>query len=184
MELDGEYVSMSELMFATPIKLEYLNMTFDFELDPDHFVKWLGVEGEEITGNYNIDCASMCEYAILYISMLLHDKELKGNLIIRSGSVGAFDHYWMEYAYEGETYFIDLTMQQFDESAPKLAISRAVNKRASGCYNYFEECSSEKMVDYIERQQAFRFYTNPITLVKPSINSLVDRNFWLSLRLT
>ena len=167
-ELD-EYSSGMDMLFGTPNEKEYLDVEFDFTLDPDHFMKWLGECDElvdDLTGDYKYDCGSMCEYAILYISMLLHDKELEGELEIMYGNVGFWEHYWMRYKFRGESYHIDLTMMQFDPEAPKLAISKAVNNKVSGEYNHIDD-DGELMVDYIERQRAYMFYPDPVNLKKP-----------------
>jgi len=164
----GEFSSGIDLLLGEPFKREYLDVEFDFTLDPDHFMSWLAVQDdiEENTGNYQHDCSSMCEYAILYISMLLHDKELEGELEIMYGNVGFWEHYWMRYIYQGEAYHVDLTLMQFDPEAPKLAISRAVNNKIAGEYNHYGY-DGELMVDYIDRQRAFLFYPDPIYLKIP-----------------
>ena len=174
----NQYSSSMDLLFGKPVTREYLDVEFDFTLDPDHFMKWLKADGQEVTGDYKTDCASMCEYSILYISMLLHDKELEGELEIMYGNVGMWEHYWMRYKFRGEEYFTDLTMQQFDPEAPRLAISKAVNNKVSGEYNHIGE-DGELMVDYIERQRAFMFYTDPVTLKTPDRTCILGNNYYL-----
>jgi len=88
---------------------------------------------------------------------------------IMYGNVGMWEHYWVRYKFRGEEYFIDLTMQQFDSTAPKLAISKATNRRASGEYSHIGD-DGELMLDYLERQRAFQFYTDPVSLKKPEID--------------
>ena len=38
------FVSSFDLMFSEPEKLDFLDIDFDFKLDPDHFIKWLTIE--------------------------------------------------------------------------------------------------------------------------------------------
>jgi hypothetical protein len=154
--------SSFDLLFGTPKELEFLEKEFDFKLDPDHFIKWLAAEGQEITGDYRHDVGSMCEYSCLYIAMLLSDKQLKGNMKIYYGDFGFFEHYWIGYTIDGIEYFIDLTLQQFDKNAPKLAIVKAINEKVSGCYSYLSEGESPQ--EYLKRKEAFKFYSNPITM--------------------
>jgi len=163
-----EFSMGNDLLFGKPIDKEYLDVEFDFTLDPDHFMSWLALQDdiEKQTGNYQVDCCSMCEYSILYISMLLHDRELAGELEIMYGNFGFWEHYWVRYNYKGEQYYIDLTLQQFDPTAPRLAISKATNNKVAGEYNHYV-VDGELMVDYIERQRAFMFYPDPKDLKKP-----------------
>lgn len=145
--------------------LVYLNPNFDFYIDPNHFMEWLKLEGEDVIGNYEIDCCAMCEYACLYISMMLHNKKLCGDMKIYYGKFGTMlEHYWIGYAIDGEEYFIDLTLKQFVSDAPKLAIVKAENERISGSYSSLSE--GEPIKEYIKRQRAFMFYANPITMTK------------------
>jgi len=153
------------LLFSTPKEIEFVDMKFDFELSTDHFIEWLKAEGEEVIGDYKIDVSSMCEYSCLYASMMLSDKELKGDMKIYYGKFGFWGHYWLGYTINGEEYFIDLTLQQFNQNAPKLAISKASNERVSG--NYSSLSDGEPIKNYLERQRAFMFYTNPKTMEKP-----------------
>ena len=41
--------SYLDLMFSKPKKLDFLDIEFDFNISPDHFIRWLGKEGEDIT---------------------------------------------------------------------------------------------------------------------------------------
>ena len=153
------------LLFSKPKEIQFIDMKFDFELSPDHFIEWLKAEGEEVIGDYKIDVYSMCEYSCLYASMMLSDKQLKGDMKIYYGKFVFWEHYWLGYTFNGQEYFIDLTLQQFNENAPKLAISKAINERVSGSYSSLSE--GEPIKDYLERQRAFMFYTNPKTMEKP-----------------
>lgn len=154
-----------DLLFGTPSPITFLKKKFDFRISPRRFMKWLKAEGEEVTGNYIADCGSMCEYACLYVSMLLHEKKLKGKLVIYYGKFGFWEHYWLGYTIDGEEYFIDLTLKQFISNAPKLAVTKAVNERVAGSYSYLSE--GTPIAEYIEEKEAFRFYINPHTM-KPA----------------
>ena len=153
------------LLFSTPKEIEFVDVKFDFELSTDHFIEWLKAEGEEVIGDYKIDVSSMCEYSCLYASMMLSDKELKGDMKIYYGKFGFWEHYWLGYTFNGQEYFIDLTLQQFNQNSPKLAVSKASNERVSGSYSSLSD--GEPIKDYLERQRAFMFYTNPKTMEKP-----------------
>ena len=154
------------LLFSTPKEIEFLDQKFDFEISPDHFIEWLKKEGEEIIGDYKIDVGTMCEYSCLYIAMLLSNKQLKGDMKIYYGKFGFWEHFWIGYNYNNQEYYIDLTLQQFISNAPKLAITKAHNERVSGSYSYLSEGESIKV--YLERQNAFIYHVNPITMEKPT----------------
>lgn len=149
--------------------MEYLDVKFDFELDSKHFMEWLKLEhpDDEYTGDYSKDCCTMCEYACLYIAMLLYNKPLQGEMKIYYGKFSFFEHYWIGYKFNGHEYFIDLTLKQFIDDAPELSIIEPHNYLVSG-YSYKSE--GEPIKEYIKRQQAFKFYHNPITLAPPPIN--------------
>lgn len=155
---DNLMVSSFDLLFTEHTKMKYVHPKLDFIIDPNKFMNWLELEGEEITGDYKVDCASMCEYGSLYILMLLRDKKLKGNLKMVSGNFGFWGHYWISYVYNGEEYFIDLTLKQFVENAPKLAISKAniVNNGYRNLYYMDVE-------EYLTNIRAEEFYVNPYT---------------------
>lgn len=152
------------LLFSTPRKIEFLDQKFDFEISPDHFIKWLKEEGEEVTGDYKIDVGTMCEYSCLYIAMLLSDRQLDGDMKVYYGKFGFWEHFWIGYKYKNQEYYIDLTLQQFISDAPKLAITKAHNERVSGSYSYLSE--GELIKDYLERQNAFLYHVNPKTMEK------------------
>lgn len=157
-----------DLLFGKPREISFLDIQFDFELSPEHFMKWLELDGEEVTGDYKWDCNSMCEYACLFVAMLFHDKKLKGELKIYYGKFGFWEHYWIGYLIDGQEYFIDLTLKQFIEDAPELAITKATNERVSGSYSYLSD--GETLKEYIEQQRAFQFYCDPVTMTKPPID--------------
>ena len=159
--------SSFDLLFQEPKELTFIDKQFDFEVSPNKFIEWLKADKIEIVGNYAIDCGSMCEYACLYIGMLLYGKKLKGEMVVYYGNFGFWEHYWIGYKVEEKEYFIDLTLCQFVKNAPKLAITNYTNERVSGCYSFLSD--GEPIKDYIKRQRAFMFYTNPITMKPPPI---------------
>jgi hypothetical protein len=149
-------------------EVEYIEPKLDFELDPYHFIDWLKAESENDhyldapTGQsllYNYDVAGMCEYSCLYICMLLHGKELEGDLRVVCGSFGFWGHYWMEYTLGDNVYYIDLTLRQFVDEAPKLAIS--LKSESPTGYNRNFDSEGTSLDDYILSTEAFRFYVNP-----------------------
>jgi hypothetical protein len=144
-------------LFSPLTPPEFVNPELDFSLDPDHFIKWLEAEQQEVIGEYHIDVQSMCEYSTLYIGMLLAKKKLEGELTQYYGKFGFFEHYWIGYTYKGVEYFIDLTLQQFVKDAPKVAISLA-SKSKNG-YKWLSE--SAPMDLYLAEVRAFQFYKDP-----------------------
>jgi len=135
----------------------------DLGIDPELFIGWLWAEGQiegedSETQSYAQNVSSMCEWSCLFISMLLYNQKLKGELLIISGNYGFWGHYWMKYTVDGESYFIDLTLQQFLPEAPKLSISRAIEVPEG--YN----CDYDKGTDfreYVDGKRGFDFYTDP-----------------------
>lgn len=162
-EFLDKHPSGMDLLFGKPFEgLEFVDLELDFEIDPDHFMRWLEMENdEENTGDYAMDCASMCEYSCLFICMLLNGKKLQGKLEMVCGQFGFWEHYWMQYTLAGEVYFIDLTLKQFKLEAPKLSIVKAINKRVSGCYNFWDDIPHTKPKDYLREKNAFVYYNDP-----------------------
>lgn len=153
--------------FSQPKTPEFLDITFDFDISPDHFVQWLREEGMGVYEDYTISVASMCEYSCLYMAMLCSQMDLKGELMIYEGNYGPLSHFWMAYKYEGEEYFIDLTLKQFIPNAPKLAISKAhLGSINEGYWTYGDPISIQ---EYLEKVKAFDFYINPKNMVKPPL---------------
>jgi len=152
------FSKFSDIKFITP--------KLDFELDPDHFIRWLKAESDNdqyldppLGESYAFDVGSMCEYSCLYVAMLLSDVKLKGELRIVGGNFGFWGHYWLRYTLGGLTYIIDLTLQQFVKDAPKLAIS--VEKTNQHSYNNEYDLEGVLIDDYVNDKRAFDFYVNP-----------------------
>jgi hypothetical protein len=152
--------------FTPPPLVEFIEPKLDFELNPDHFIKWIKAESKNNdfldapTGeSYAYDVSSMCEYSCLYISMLLSGVDLKGELRLISGNYGFWEHYWMEYTLDDIVYYIDLTLQQFDPTSPKLAIS--IRKDVPSGYNREFDVDGTSIEEYLEDKRAFKFYVDP-----------------------
>ncbi len=160
---------MIDKLFKPFSKVKFIKKEFDFNLSPDHFIKWLEVEDEYFEkGKYKDTVSGMCEYSCLYVSMLLYDKKLKGDMYVQEGDFGAYNHFWIEYVVDNKTYIIDLTLQQFLPDSPKLAIS--LKQYDEMGYNFSENNEYRITIkEYIEKKKAFKFYTNPKTLVKPKV---------------
>jgi hypothetical protein len=142
---------------SPPPHMNFIESDLDFELDPEHFMEWLKSENEEVIGDYKTDCSGMCEYSCLYVSMLLSETKLKGNLRIIAGNFGFWEHYWMSYTLNGVEYFIDLTLQQFISDSPKCSISLSEGEVDNGYRNFFYMDVKE----YLEEKNAFTYYMNP-----------------------
>jgi len=159
--------SSFDLLFTEHKEITYEDVEFDFKLDPDHFVRWLREEHgndpnscyEYREGDYAFNIGSECEFSCLYASMMLHGKELESEPIIYSGNFGFWEHYWIGYIWKGQEYFVDLTLQQFVPTSPKLAISKSINEETT--YRWYEDIEMETISDYVERQRAFKFYLDP-----------------------
>jgi hypothetical protein len=142
---------------SPPPPMIFINPKLGFELNPDHFIEWLKMENQEVVGDYETDCAGMCEYSCLYISMLLSETKLKGKLKIIAGNFGFWEHYWMSYTLNEVEYFIDLTLQQFVPDSPKCSISLSEGEVDNGYRNFFYMDVKE----YLEEKKAFSYYMNP-----------------------
>lgn len=161
-------------LFTKPDEINYLSMEFDFNIDPDHFIEWLKIEEEIGDESYSESVGNMCEYSCLYIAMLLHDKDLEGDMVVYYGKFGFWDHFWIGYTYKSQEYFIDLTLQQFVKDAPKLAISLPSNKRGKG-YSFLSD--GQPIDEYLKEKRGFEFYTNPHTMIKPDLRHLIPDDF-------
>ncbi|MDG1949489.1 MAG: hypothetical protein P8J32_01545 [bacterium] len=133
-------------------------------IDPQHFMEFLKQEDQDIEGDYEIDCASMCEFACLYIGMMMTGHELPGVFSVAYGSVGLGGHFWVEYTVEGQTYIIDLTLRQFLPEAANLIVAK---QRGSIYHSHDEPGQGQPMTEYLEEVRAFRFYIDPRTMTKP-----------------
>jgi len=140
---------------------EFVEPELDIKIDPDHFIDWLKKEDKDFeeSKSYAYNVSSMCEYSCLYIAMLFHDKKLKGDLRIVYGKYGWWEHYWMKYTLDGVAYYLDLTLQQFVETAPKFSISLAKQNTHGYNSNYEEEAKT--IEEYVNNKMGFEFYVNP-----------------------
>lgn len=154
--------SSFDMLFHPFRKIQYEDIQFDFNIDPAHFLKWLEAEGEEVTDDYKYNVSKMCEMSCLYIAMLLSNKELESVPVIYYGNFGFWEHFWIGYVWKGQEYFVDLTLAQFKDDAPKLAISKAI-KELDGYYCDYPPTS---IYDYLKDKRAFQFYINPNSITK------------------
>lgn len=108
--------------------INYIDINLPFNINPNQFIEWLKtMDNEPLTGNYNIDVTRMCKFACYYI--LLEAKKYNFNLKRLkhcSGYYGIANHDWMLL---DNKYIIDLTLQQFEINAPKLAIIDIQNEQ-------------------------------------------------------
>jgi len=144
-------------------KLQYLDIELDFSLDPEHFIEWLKTEDDDIHGDYGKDVSTMCKFGCLYIGMLLYNSVLDSELMLHKGTYGIFEHYWIGYRYNGNYYYIDLTLKQFDKSSPKLAIINA----SENIFGGYQSLESLPLKEWVSEKKGFEFYTNPITMQIP-----------------
>lgn len=149
--------SSYDMLFHPFRKIQYEDIQFDFVIDPDHFLKWLEAEGQDVGSSYKNDVSSMCEYACLYIAMMFYNKELESEPVIYCGNFGFWEHYWIGYVWKGQEYFVDLTLAQFVDDSPKLAISKAINELDGYSHNF----PPIGIHDYIHGKKAFQYYVNP-----------------------
>lgn len=141
-------------------ELEFIEPELDLDINPDHFIKWLELEGQEVTDDYGYSVSSMCEYSCLYLAMKFYLSDLKGELRIVCGNFGFWEHYWMEYTLNGIVYFIDLTLRQFIPDAPKVAITKATNDKC-GYYVHDYVDYSQSVEEYCKEKKAFMHYKHP-----------------------
>lgn len=143
--------------------LQFENVQFDFQIDPDHFIRWLNAEGEGKEDTYQRSVAGMCEYSCLYIAMMLHSKKLQSEPVVYYGKFGFWEHFWIGYTFNGQEYFLDFTLQQFVEDAPRFAVIKPINYH--NVYNFIDDGEHETISQYLDRQRAFMFYRNPKDIV-------------------
>jgi len=154
----------NEVDYSTPFPtdMEYLEPDLPFDIDADHFIEWLQAEDLGEGDTYQEQVSSMCEYSCLYIAMKLILDGFKGDMKIHCGKFGFWEHYWLEYNHNGEKLFIDLTLQQFIPTAPRLAITKAHENR-TGYTGHIEEYVdySQSIEEYCKEKRAFMFYKLP-----------------------
>lgn len=149
-------------LFTPFSKVKYINKTFDFTISPTKFIDWLRIEDECFEElEYSKMVASMCEFSCLYISMLLYDKDLKGQMYVCSAQFGFWEHFWIAYEVDNKEYIIDLTLQQFIKDSPQLAISIKKDDELGYAHKYLDKTPIK---EYVDSRKAFEFYTNPYTL--------------------
>ena len=153
-------VSTFDRLFQAPAKVKCIQPELDLDINPDYFIKWLELEGELEGETYKEQCASMCEYSCLYLAMKFRCVKLKGELRLICGNFGFWEHWWAEYNVNGKVYIIDLTLQQFVEDVPRLAISEA--KYEDNGYRKDPHCDySYSLIDYCDEKKAFWYYKHP-----------------------
>jgi hypothetical protein len=172
--------SRFDKLFQPTKKLEYLDNNLDLEISTSKFIEWLTLENDYMTGVYKEDVSSMCEYSCLYLSMLFFYEKLDGELKIYTGNYGFWEHFWMGYDYKGTTYFIDLTLVQFEDDAPRLSITKLDENNKNGSYEWDDEHIID-IKEYVESKGAFGFYTNPHTMKKPKVYDYIKSNPFNSL---
>lgn len=92
-------------------------------LNPEVMINDFTVHDEdyEVTGSYCKDVCTMCRNATAWAILKLRDghSEMLNDLEIIDGNFGFMEHTWLVYK---SKYYIDLTLAQFKQDAPKLAI--------------------------------------------------------------
>ena len=150
------------LLFEPFPKYDFIKPDLDLDINPDFFLKWLELEDQEVCESYKLSVSSMCEYSCLYLAMKFRLADLKGELRLVSGNFGFWEHWWVEYKVEDKTYIIDLTLQQFVDDAPRLAISEA--KYSKEGYMKDLHCDySYSVEEYCNEKGAFKFYKHPLS---------------------
>lgn len=163
--------------------IQFLDPSFlDFNLDPDHFIQWakleLQEEGPELfTGEYDQDVDGLCGYFCIYLGMLLRNKDLKGQMFAIDGHFGRMAHKWILYVLDGKSYYIDLTLQQFDLWAPKVAVCEFVHDIHCG-YNYSQLRQRIPISRFIANK--IDNFVDPITMEIPEKKKqhLINVNKW------
>lgn len=156
-------VSQADRLFAKPPTHDFITPKLDLDINPDNFVKWLMLEHDDIKPHHTYAQAvgSMCEFSCLYLAMKFRLSPQENNLKIICGNYGFWEHFWMEYSYEGKVYILDLTLQQFIPTAPKLAITE--RKYEGNGYRVCDEfCDyGQTIKGYCDEKRAFMFYPHP-----------------------
>lgn len=152
-------------MASTPT-FDYLTPILDLDINPDYFIKWLELEKQDIYDKYCDTVFNMCEYSCLYLAMKFRLSKLKGELLVIDGNfTNNKSHFWMEYTIDDKTYIIDITLQQFIPTAPRLSIIEAVYSENG--YIKDRYCDYSYTVKaYCDYKRAFMYYQHPLAAEK------------------
>lgn len=92
------------------------------ELSPDEFIKDMESVGElnYVTGDYSIDCSKLCRNSVAWVFKKLMNTFYIFEFEIIEGYFNRLDHCWIKVG----NYYLDLTLSQFIEDAPKIAITK------------------------------------------------------------
>ena len=131
-------------------QLEYVKSNLDFLLCPSEFLEWLKKADEHNEGEYAEAVSSNCEYSCLWICGKLINKNLKGDMQVCYGKFGFWEHYWISYTLEGIEYYLDLTLAQFVNDAPRFAVTLAEDSQADTTYN---DVYKTPMKEYFDSQK-------------------------------
>lgn len=108
------------IKYIDPITIE------DFEdlvkkLNPNKFLKDMidCKELDEITNNYSYDCCQLCHNSIAWALKQLHGSLYFYSIEVAYGRFVFGEHSWLKLG----DYYIDLTLAQFRNEAPKIAIT-------------------------------------------------------------
>lgn len=78
---------------------------------------------------YHRAVSSMCEYWVWWAYHKLKNKKHSGWIDYISGYFGFWEHHWIRYKYNGESYFVDMTLAQFNPIYPKIAVTKEIEAR-------------------------------------------------------
>ena len=143
----SEHISIFDQMLSRigSIELEYKEIDLPFEINPDKFIDWIASVSEEIyPENYGMTVCTMCEYAVLWVSKLATDVDFpEERLKICSGYYGFAEHYWLLL---DDKYIIDLTLAQFENDSPKLAITLLAESIGETSYHNYDEMTYKEYI--------------------------------------
>jgi len=113
---------------------------------------------ESITENYSIDCFNKCEWASSWLSGVFINTKYAKDILVYDGFFRDSQHSWIEY----KGYFIDITLSQFIDDVPQIAILKkeeALNEIDYQMDTFWERFKTTKrnLFKYIEEGYAGDF---------------------------
>lgn len=130
-DLEKIFKNRSEKAEFNFIQPSVLHKDLAIIFDPDKMIEDLSIIEDDIdfefTGDYAQDVCSLCKNATAWAIIQLEktSSEIKNDIKIIDGNFGWGEHTWLIYK---DRYYIDLTLAQFLNYAPKLSILEVSDK--------------------------------------------------------
>jgi len=155
--------SAMDAMFRQSVPPDFIELD-EFKNLATDFIAWLDLEDRDVSEEYYRLVGSECEHFCLFFLMKYGGEGYH----VRLGDYNGAEHYWI--VRDSDGLVIDGTLQQFDYNVPQICLSYPVNRKDGYSWRDYDESG----VEYLNRNEAFDFYTHPLTGFQPEKKKIVD----------